>query len=449
MKKWFSPILAAGLAATLAACSGGSGTSSSPNASTAAKDTAQPASTTVQKKENVTLRMTWWGNQPRHDYTLKVIKMYEQMNPHVKIEAEYASWDDYWKKLAPQAAANELPDILQMGLSYLAQYGEKGQLEDLTPYVGKSIDTSKISPAVVDGGKLGGKLWGMSLGVTGLAFQYDPALLKKAGVETLKPDWTWNDYVDIAKKAKAAGLYMDTGMRPEVFFAYYLRTHGKNLFSADGTKIGYDDDALFVDHFGRLAQLVYDGALMTPDAQAQIKGLDDDPMVKGKAIGIWQWSNQFIGVQSVAKRELAMFNMPGPNMKQGMFINPGMYFSVSKNSKHKEEAARFISFFLNDIEANKLIMGDRGVPGSSAVKEALKPLLTPAQVQVFDYVAWAEKNSSPMDPPEPVGAGEVFTALTSVVEQLNFKKITPEEAAKQFRTKANAILAKNKTPSQK
>ncbi|WP_199617617.1 ABC transporter substrate-binding protein [Paenibacillus alkalitolerans] len=446
MKKWLSPVLALSLAFSLAACGSGNGNVNGSGGGT--KETSATTSTTAAasdgEKENITLRMTWWGNQPRHDYTLKVIKMYEQQNPHVKIEPEYASWDDYWKKLAPQAAAGELPDILQMGLSYLAQYGEKGQLEDLTPYLGKSIDISNISPAVVDGGRLGDKLWGMSLGVTSLAFQYDPALLKKAGVEALDPNWTWSDYEDIARKAKAAGLFMDTGMRPEVFFSYYLRTHGKTLFSADGTQLGYDDDALFVDHFGRLSRLVHEGALMTPDARAQIKGLDDDPVVKGTAIGIWQWSNQFIGLQSVAKRELALFNMPGPNMKQGMFINPGMYFSVAKSSKHKEEAAKFISFFLNDVEANKLIMGDRGVPGSSVVKEALKPLLTPQQIQVFDYVAWAENNSTPMDPPEPVGAGEVFAALTSAVEQLEFKKITPEEAAKQFRSEANAILGKNK-----
>jgi multiple sugar transport system substrate-binding protein len=314
----------------------------------------------------------------------------------------------------------------------------------LTPYLGKSLDVSKISPAVVDGGKLGDKLYGMSLGVTALTFQYDPELLKKAGVDKLDQNWTWDDYVAIAKKAKAAGLYMDTGMRPEVFFAYYLRTQGKSLFSPDGTKLGYDDDKLFVDHFGRLSQLVHEGALMTPDVKAQIKGLEDDPMVKGKAIGVWQWSNQFIGLQQVAKRELALFNMPGPNMKQGMFLNPGMYFSVSKNSPYKEEAAKFISFFVNDVEANKLILGDRGVPGSSVVKEALKPLLSPQQAQVFDYVAWAEKNSTKADPSEPIGAAEVFSLLTSVTEQLDFKKITPEEAAKQFRTQANAILAKNK-----
>ncbi|MFL6561096.1 MAG: ABC transporter substrate-binding protein, partial [Bacillus sp. (in: firmicutes)] len=81
-----------------------------------------------KKDEPVTLRIAWWGSQPRHDYTLEIIKMYEEKNPNVKIEAEYAAWDDYWKKLAPQAAANELPDIIQMDLSYFSQYAQNNQI---------------------------------------------------------------------------------------------------------------------------------------------------------------------------------------------------------------------------------------------------------------------------------------------------------------------------------
>lgn len=121
-----------------------------------------------------------------------------------------------------------------------------------------------------------------------------------------------------------------------------------------------------------------------------------------------------------------------------------MYFSIAKNSKAKEEAAKFINFWVNDIEANKIIMGERGVPVSSKVKEALKPSLTPDQVKVFDYVAWAEQNSSQMDPPNPVGAVEVDKLLKDTAEQILYKKLSVEEGAAKFREEANKILSKNK-----
>src|SRR5699024_11392701 len=61
--------------------------------------------------EEITLRMAWWGDQPRTDYTLEVIKLFEEENPNIKIDPEYAGWDDDWESVAPQRAANERADI--------------------------------------------------------------------------------------------------------------------------------------------------------------------------------------------------------------------------------------------------------------------------------------------------------------------------------------------------
>jgi multiple sugar transport system substrate-binding protein len=103
MRKWLTAVLACTVAFSLAACAGGNGNSADPTSTSTSNGGAA-----TDKPKNVTLRMAWWGGQPRHDYTLEVIKMYEAQNPHVKIEPEYANFDDYWKKLAPQAAANEI-----------------------------------------------------------------------------------------------------------------------------------------------------------------------------------------------------------------------------------------------------------------------------------------------------------------------------------------------------
>jgi multiple sugar transport system substrate-binding protein len=435
MKKFLLILFSAVMVFTLAACNGDDNTSGDSDAKDGDGDS---------KDEQITLRMAWWGSQPRHDYTLEIIKMYEEKNPNVKIQSEYASWDDYWKKLAPQAAANELPDIIQMDLSYFSQYAENNQLADLSSFIGNQIDTTNISDNIISGGKIGDKLYGINAGVNAVGFHYDPEVLKSVGVDSIPEDWTWDDYKEIATKAKDAGIFVDTGMKADVFFNYYLRTQGKSLYSEDGTTLGYEDDQLFVDFFEMASSMVKEGATPTPDYLAQLKGLEDDPVVTKGAIGIWQWSNQFVGIQQVANRPLKMAGMPGPGADKGLYLKPSMFWSVSNNSKHQEEAAKFVDFMINDIEANKLTLGDRGVPGSSVVKEALKPELSEAQVQVFDYVEWAEQNSSPFDGPDPIGAGEVIETLDSLSEQMNYDNISVEDAAKQFRQQAESVLSQNK-----
>jgi len=424
----------------LAGCGGGNN-----NNSAAATDSAtntpsetKPAATT--SAEPVTLRIAWWGGDTRHSYTQQVIDMYEAKYPNVTIEPEYASFDDYWKKLAPQAAANRLPDIVQMDISYINQYGTNGQLEDLKPYLNSQIQVGDVNENVLSTGVINEKQFGIPLGVNVLGFQYDPELLKKAGVDSIPENWTWDQYKEIAAKAKSAGLYIDGSMAADVFFNYYLRTKGLALYNNDGSALGYEDDALFTDFFGMLSGLIKDGAVPSQDKLSQNKGvIEESDIVKGTGIGVWQWSNQYVALQIAVNRPMALAQMPGPDMEKGLYMQPSMYWSVTSNSKVKEEAAKFVDFWINDPEANNLIKGERGVPISSKIKESVASQLTDSGKQVFKFVADMEPTTSPMSP--PVGSPEVVALLTDLAEQMNFGKIDPAAAAAQFRKEANAILS--------
>ncbi|MBE0341743.1 extracellular solute-binding protein [Paenibacillus sp. 28ISP30-2] len=393
----------------------------------------------------VKLRIAWWGSDTRHEYTQKVVDLYKQKNPNVTIDVEYASFDDYWKKLAPQAAANQLPDIVQMDISYISQYAKNGQLEDLAPYLNQKIQVADVTENVLKTGVIAGKQYGIPTGVNVLGFQYDPALLKKAGIDKIPDNWTWDQYKELALKAGSNKVYFDSSMAADIFFHYYLRTQGKSLYNAEGTGLGYDDDKLFVDFFDGLADLIKKGATPSPEIMNQTKGiLEESDIVKGTGIGIWQWSNQYVGLQQVVNRPMALAPMFGPNMEKGIYMQPTMYWTVAARSQVKDEAAKFIDFWMNDVEANKLIKGERGVPISSKIKEAVAPELSEATKQVFDFVASMEPKASPMSPPPPVGSPEVIATLTDYIEQVNFGQMKPEDAAVKFRADANAILANNK-----
>lgn len=442
MKKALSVVLSLSVLFTAAACSSGPKTDQSTPAAGGETKSETPA---AKSAEPVKLRIAWWGGQARHDYTLKVIEMYEKANPNVDIEAEYATFDDYWKKLAPQAAANQLPDIIQMDISYLTQYGGRNQLVDLRPFTKDgTINVADISPNALSGGEVGGKLVAMNAGVNALQSTMDFEMLKKAGITPPEKNWTWDDLDALAAKAKAAGKIMGD-YRHDVFFPYYLRTQGQKMYSADGAMLGYPDDKPFIEYFTRYQKWYDAGYLLPLDKLAQKKGTpEDDEMVMGNAISSTGWSNQFLGLANLAKRDLVLQPMPGPNADKGMFLKPSMYWAITSSSKAQKEAAKFINFLINDIEANKIIKGERGVPVSSKVKEALKPLLSPNEVKVFDYVAWVEQHSTPMDPPNPIGSIEVEKLMKDTVEQILYKKISVEDAAVKFRKEANAILAKNK-----
>ncbi|MEK3734456.1 MULTISPECIES: ABC transporter substrate-binding protein [Paenibacillus] len=443
MKKVLTWIVMFSLIGSLIGCAGG-GAAEQPEAT---GTDAAPAAGAGDANTPVKLRIAWWGGQSRHDYTLKVIEMYEKQNPHVTIEPEYAPFDDYWKKLAPQAVAGGLPDIIQMDISYLNQYAGRNQLADLKPFMDSgSLNVDDISENALSGGEVDGKLVAMNLGVNALQTTFDVETMKANGIDMPPMDWTWDDMDKLGAQAKEKGYQIGGfAYRHDVFFPYYLRTIGQKMYSEDGKTIGYPDDQAFIDYFTRYQRWYDSGYILSLDKEAQKKGVaEEDEIVLGNSISGTGWSNQFLAVANlVPDRPLELHPMPGPGIKEGLFLKPSMYFSVTESSKNKEEAAKFISFFVNDIEANKLIMGERGVPVSSKVKEELLPLLSENEAKIFEYVTWAEENSSPGDPPNPIGAVEIEKLLRDLSERILFKKISIEDAAAEFRSEANAILARS------
>jgi multiple sugar transport system substrate-binding protein len=400
----------------------------------------------VNGNQKVTLRVAWWGGQPRHDYTMKVIEMYEKNNPNVKIVAEYANWDDYWKKLAPMAAASQLPDVIQMDTAYLFQYGKKDLLEDLTPYTADgTIDTSSIDQYAISGGLMAEKLYGFTLGSNVLTVITNDDMLDETGIKVDDENWTWKDFEKIALEVQnGTGEYGTNGMNPaHVFFPYYLRTQGERFYTGDGTGLGYSDDQLFIEYFKRQLRLVDANAFPTPDVEAHIKGLEDELIVAGEAAMSWNWSNQFSAFAESAQSFLSLHLPPEQAKEKALFLRPSMFFSIPKSSKQKEEAAKFVDFFVNNVKANRLIKGDRGVPVSSKVVKAIKPELAEEETKIFDYVEKASRNVSASDSPDPLGSAEVIKVLQDISEQILFKKISPEDGARLFREKAEKILGMN------
>ncbi|KKI91937.1 sugar ABC transporter substrate-binding protein [Bacillus sp. SA1-12] len=397
-------------------------------------------------EDNITIRVAWWGaSQSRHEYTTKIIEMYEKQNPNVNIEPEFGNWDDYWKRLAPMAAANELPDVIQMDMAFLREYGEKGLLEDLSPYIeNETIDVSSIPEHVYQSGMVDDKLFGFILGVNVLSVITNDELLEKAGV-SIEENWTWEDMEQIALKIKQnANVYGSNGMDPpDVFFPYYLRTKGEAFYKEDGTGLAYTDDQLFIDYFEQQVRLIEKQAFPTPDEGAAARGVEEDFIVKGTSAITWNYSNQYAGFDQFTDAPLTLHLPPEHLENQSLFLKPSMLFSIPKSSKQKEEAAKFINFFVNNIEANKLIKGERGVPVSTKVSDAIKPELSSGEMKIVEYVEEASKRTNEFYPPDPIGSAQVMELLKNISDQILFQKITPEEGAKKFRSQAEAILKDN------
>ena len=220
-------------------------------------------------------------------------------NPNVKIEAQPGEFASYWDKLATQTAGGTAPDIIQMDMNYISEYGTRGALLDL-----KDVDTSKFVEGTVDSGKINDKLVGVNAGINSALFFANPKVFEKAKMDL--PDdttWTWDQMIEVgAEVASKAGVPFGVAqlIGSDAMFGTFVRQHGKELFTPDGLGFEVAEAQAWYD---LLVKGVKAKAFGTPEqiSEETAKPLDQSAIVLGTAAMQYYNSNQLEAVSECGR----------------------------------------------------------------------------------------------------------------------------------------------------
>ena len=210
----------------------------------------------------------------------------------------------------------------------------------------------------------------------------------------------------------------------------------KKMFEA-GVRLSIGtDDLLFFNRSvsEQCADLVDAGAFPDPGACNEIADIEQDFVVTGEAAMTWVASNQFVALSEAAGRELKLINPPrkkadGP---AGVSIQSSQMLCVSQDSKYPEEAAKFIEFFQSSVDANKILLAERGIPTFTAVREALAAELTDTEKAVYEYVDLVgsfDTGGETVNPSSPECVDAVKEQYKYYLDKVIYKEMTAEEAA--------------------
>lgn len=396
--------------------------------------------------ENVEIRFLWWGNQDRHDRTLALIDLYEELNPHVSINPEFLGFGDYADRLATQVAGGNAPDIFQMVDRWLPMYGSRGQLANLQPYVDSGlINTDYIEQSSLDPGYFQGDLVGLSTGSNAFALVYDPEMFKEAGVPVLEPGYTWEDFANTARQLSSAlgiyGTYIDVNHSRA--FGTWLLQQGKWLYNEDGTGLGWEDDQLFIDFMNFWLELQNERVVPPADVNEAANTIENYLIVNKQAPMQIIHSNQIVAVAQAAGRDLEMTILPsGSNGNTGAYIRASLLYSMNPNTKHPEEVIKFMDWMTNSTEANDILQGDRGVPISSKIREHMYASLDRTVQQQFDYIDLIAKYAGSAPPPPPPSGSELDNAFDRIFLELLYRANTPEKAVGRYKAEMLDIISR-------
>ncbi|TBL75689.1 ABC transporter substrate-binding protein [Paenibacillus thalictri] len=370
-----SAVVGSMMMAALAACGGNAANEAKPAQPAAGSNGGKDAAASAKQ---VTLRFSWWGNDPRHQATLKAIDLYMKQNPNVKIEAEYMGFDGFYKKLLTQFAGNTAPDLLQF--TYEWDNDMSDFLLDLKG--NKSLDVSGIDPEVIKNfGTYKDRMIMVPSGAFAATTFYNEAFFDKYGIakDTV---WTWDKIMEEGKKihekdAKAYLLTADVDVLNKLILQPYIaQLSGKTWINDDFTT-GFNREQL-VKGLTYMSDL-YKNGVIEPfgDSSAFVGKMEQNPKwVKGEIGMLFDYVQSYDKYKQAlgtnGKLAVSAFPQMDGAAQSGNPVIAGTGFAVNKKSPNADEAVKFINWMTNDKDAALLLETQRGIPAASTAKKALQ-----------------------------------------------------------------------------
>jgi multiple sugar transport system substrate-binding protein len=426
----------------LSACAGGK------LGNNQASDSGQGETSASGAGEKITLNLWYWEGDMEKPWRENLIKDFEEENPNIKINFQILPWAQYWQKLQTASAAGEFPDVFIMSVAYVDEYAKRGLLLDLHPYMDRGdlrkedyFDNAFQSVRWPD--KKTGDEYAFPWNLVNNALYYNKTLFDEAGVKYPDDNWTWDDVMSAAQKITKITNSPATTRYGFVSSSDYTM-YDSVVHSFGGTVVKDDLSESLLNQPEAVKATQYLVDMITKykvaPAPGQLEG-QATPFESGK-VGMQitgSWLTEPLSKVTEFKWDIA----PVPKGPAGRFIR-GWSDSIAiyKNTKHPEEAWKFIKFLVSEKGQTLENLGYSRIPVYKPMAMSDKWLqagnTTYNKKAILDFV----DQSSPLS--FRGGWGEWNPAMVSELDQAFLGKKTVQQASDAAKKAIDAILARNR-----
>jgi multiple sugar transport system substrate-binding protein len=345
--------------------------------------------------------------------------------PNIHVDFSSTSWTSYWQKLPAEASTHSMPCIAGLQFGYVGAVGDN--FIPLNSFIKKNHFSLKpFEPAMIHELSHNGKLLALPYDFGPVVIAYNKDLFAKKHVPLPQSGWTWQQFLDTAKKLTGNGTYgWLPGLSNEL--AYDL-TGVPNAYVSNG-KFDATNPA-WVQGMQKQAELSYKYHV-TPTFSTSPNWATqefDSGNVGMETNGPWG----LISIKEQSKFNVGWVEFPqGP---KGMHTyNEGSGYGITKDCKTPNEAFKAITALTGDEALKYLASKGRAFPARLA------------DVDTWTSFAGKDAGKTMQTALKPAQAMEVTTnwsqfqtALTNYEPLLLSGKITAQQFAQDVQSKSGS-----------
>lgn len=132
-----------------------------------------------------------------------ILESYLAVHPGLHVVQWHPSSDaiEYRRRLLDAMAAGNRPDVALLDVSDVPVLADRGMLLDLTPYLSRvGVTLGDYDSTVLSAFRRGRGIYALPTGYSPLIVAYNKDLFDRAGQSVPSDDWTWDDFLALAKR---------------------------------------------------------------------------------------------------------------------------------------------------------------------------------------------------------------------------------------------------------
>lgn len=344
---------------------------------------------------------------PRSKALKENIAKFEAANPDIKINLSVVSLGDMLNRLPQAAAAGQAPDVFKMFTPVVPQMASAGVYSPLPDAASKVTDWLRPTDTLAGPD---GKPVAVPYEYRTCALYYNQKILSQIGASV---PTTYNEVVEVAKKAAAAGYtgfgtgFSDTDNSAIIstFFNCFMTQVDQEIWNKDGQA---DFATAKGNEFGDFLAKLRDAKALGSNVVSDTYGTVADGMASGTVAMAVLGTERAVSFGSQNK-DLKWTALPKASTGDTTGTTIGWTLGIGNGSKNTEAAWKFIEY-MTGPEAGALMATGGEVP-TRAVTYQQPFFSTPEAKTVNDIAAYVKTNS------EPRTYSNTWTALATGLSQ--------------------------------
>lgn len=345
------------------------------------------ASRHARAQSSVTLTMTVWGAAAEESAFNAAIARYKALHPDVTIRMEVnGNAMQAYQQVDTRLAGRQAPDVFRVQYQQVGRYASARAIVDLTQYIDIK-DEADFAPAFWQAASYKGKQFAMPHHTDTFALYYNREMFEKIGVvppTSIDKSWSWIEFLDIARKLKAAGAPYGFAMGwQNAAFRWlpFLYQHGGQLLSTDLSQSNITSKQAIETI--AWTQSWFKEGLVPPSTSVKSSEQPQNLFANG-TIGMLMagdWQIPFLS-KNMTKYSWGVTYMPR-DVAMASDLG-GNCLAVSRDSKRPDIAADFVKFLSNPENMRDFVSSAQFLPvRKSLMAEKLPYALRPDAMEVF------------------------------------------------------------------